>query len=67
MCVELGETVVVSARAVVNVGVEAFSTSARRLIISSIIGGSSVALASQPDSTGESPVTTASRSLATAL
>ena len=44
------------------------ATSARRLIISSVIGGSSVRVGvSQPDPTGESPVTTASRSLATAL
>ena len=45
-----------------------FSTRTRRLIISSVIGGSSVALVdSQPDPTDEPPVTTPSCSLTTAL
>src|SRR5271169_6353889 len=46
----------------------AFSTSARRFIISSVIGGSSVCVCdSQPEPTEKPPMTAASRSLATAL
>ena len=46
----------------------AFSTSARRFIISSVIGGSSVCVGdSQPEPTEKPPMTAASRSLATAL
>jgi hypothetical protein len=51
-----------------NVRVGAFSTSLRRSIISSVIGGSSVCVCdSQPEPTEKLPMAAASRSLATAL
>ncbi|SRR5579883_2443304 len=50
-----------------NVGVGVFSTNARRFIISSVIEVPRLRCDSQPDPTGESPMTAASRSpLATA-